>query len=48
MHGQPGGIVESESFTPNYHIPDCYDVTMTKDSAAASPTSHEMIPPSRC
>ena len=48
MHGQPGGIVESESFTPEFVLPSCYDVPTFRDPAAAGAEPKQVIPPARC
>jgi len=47
MHGQPGGIVESESFTPDFRLPTCYDIPKFREAASGTEVK-ELIPPARC
>lgn len=53
MHGQPGGIVESESFTHDFRLPQCYDMPKFREMTQKGDELHpdvtvELIPPSRC
>jgi len=53
MHGQPGGIVESESFTHDFRLPKCYDMPKFRELAPAGGSTggadpKQLISPGRC
>ena len=48
MHGQPGGIVESESFTHDFRLPQCYDMPKFREMTQNGDESKQLISPSRC
>jgi len=36
MHGMPGGLVESESFSHDFRLPKCYDIPKFREAGASS------------
>jgi hypothetical protein len=50
MHGMPGGLVESESFSHDFRLPKCYDIPKFRETAVASSESgsSQLINSARC
>jgi hypothetical protein len=44
MHGQPGGRVESESFSQDFRLPKCYDIPKFREST----DNGQLITSARC
>jgi hypothetical protein len=50
MHGMPGGMVESESFSHDFRLPKCYDIPKFRetDSASSEGGTAQLISLARC
>lgn len=43
MHGLPGGKVESESFSHDFRLPDCYDIQQFREQATVTEKGQSLL-----